>query len=158
MALKMVIFSPSFCSQTSLIEKNKGESTQWMWIFDYWLFPYHQTACETFCVGDDSSISEATSSLSKTDFTWSPGKFRLTPADKEPKITEGTHMTNNKHMIVLLSLYKKWSSSVFPILSDISVMNGSFFLQIIALSKVHNKTVLPCKLIERTQLQSQNSR
>lgn len=82
--------------------------------FRQWAEETFKTACETFCVGDDSSISEATSSLSKTDFTWSPGKFRLTPADKEPKITE-------------------------------------------ALSKVHNKTVLPCKLIERTQLQSQNS-
>ncbi|XP_062619237.1 nitric oxide synthase 1-like isoform X1 [Saccostrea cucullata] len=82
--------------------------------FRQWAEEAFKSACETFCVGDDSSISEATSSLSKTDFTWSPGKFRLTPADKEPSLIE-------------------------------------------ALSKVHNKTVIPCKLIERTQLQSPDS-
>jgi hypothetical protein len=59
-----------------------------------------QAACETFCVGDDTSISEATSSLSKTDFTWSPGKFRLTPADKETNLTEGVVKT-----LTLKSLY-----------------------------------------------------
>lgn len=113
-----------------------------MWIFDIWLFLYHQTACETFCVGDDSSISEATSSLSKTDFTWSPGKFRLTPADKEPKITEGTHMTNNKHMIVLLSLLKYLSSSIWPILLDISEMFGSFVLNSFVQSTQQNCAAL----------------
>ena len=49
-----------------------------------------QTACETFCVGDDNSIKEATGALSKNDFSWTPGKFRLTPANvgKEPALTE----------------------------------------------------------------------
>lgn len=53
--------------------------------FRQWAEETFKTACETFCVGDDSSISEATSSLSKTDFTWSPGKFRLTPQTKSRK-------------------------------------------------------------------------
>ena len=50
-----------------------------------------QAACETFCVGDANSIQEAAGALSSTDFSWSPGKFRLTPVDGERplEISEG---------------------------------------------------------------------
>jgi len=58
---------------------------------DYGWFSFHQAACETFCVGDANTIQDATGAFSSTDFSWSQGKFRLTPEDnnKEMNITEG---------------------------------------------------------------------
>ncbi|KAK3084578.1 hypothetical protein FSP39_015724 [Pinctada imbricata] len=84
--------------------------------FREWAQEVFKAACETFCVGDDNSIKEATGALSKTDFSWTPGKFRLTPANVGAE----------------------------PLLEQ-------------ALSKVHNKSVLPCRLLERIQLQSKES-
>lgn len=50
-----------------------------------------QVACETFCVGNDCSLKDATVVLTMTDYSWSPDKFRLMPVDgeREPDLCDG---------------------------------------------------------------------
>ena len=50
-----------------------------------------QAACETFCLGDDVNINEATGALSNSDHNWTPNRFRIMPVEsgKEPDICEG---------------------------------------------------------------------
>ncbi|VDI59533.1 nitric-oxide synthase, brain [Mytilus galloprovincialis] len=55
--------------------------------FRQWAKLVFKAACDTFCVGDENSIQEATGALSKTDFTWSPEKFRLTPSTNETPLS-----------------------------------------------------------------------
>ena len=45
-----------------------------------------QAACDTFCVGDERTLRDAAGDLSKTDHSWSPDKFRITPANGEKDI------------------------------------------------------------------------
>ncbi|XP_060064662.1 nitric oxide synthase 1-like [Ylistrum balloti] len=54
--------------------------------FKLWAQDTFKMACETFCVGDANAIQEATGALSSTDFSWSPGKFRLTPEDNDKEV------------------------------------------------------------------------
>ncbi|ESO82408.1 hypothetical protein LOTGIDRAFT_197993 [Lottia gigantea] len=84
--------------------------------FRNWAQEVFKAACETFCLGDDVNMSEATGALSSTDHTWVPEKFRLTPLDNEKEMEPCA-----------------------------------------ALSKLHNKTILPCKMLERKQLQAADS-
>ena len=67
-------------------------------------------------MGDERTLRDAAGDLSKTDYTWSPEKFRITPASG---------------------------------VKEINLIDG--------LSKVHGKSVVPCKFVERTQLQSSDS-
>ncbi|KAL8578716.1 hypothetical protein ACOMHN_045704 [Nucella lapillus] len=84
--------------------------------FRTWAEAVFTAACETFCLGDDVNISEATGALSNTDHIWTPNRFRITPLDGA---------------------------------KDADVCR--------ALGQLHGKTVLPCKLTERLQLQSNDS-
>nr|CBV37021.3 nitric oxide synthase [Stramonita haemastoma] len=84
--------------------------------FRTWAEAVFTAACETFCLGDDVNISEATGALSNTDHSWTPNRFRITPLDNA---------------------------------KDADVCQ--------ALGQLHGKTVLPCKLAERLQLQSNDS-
>ncbi|XP_041378542.1 nitric oxide synthase-like protein [Gigantopelta aegis] len=84
--------------------------------FRNWAQEVFKAACETFCLGDDVNMSEATDALSNTDLNWSAAKFRITPLEKEKEV-------------------------------DICE----------ALSKLHSKSIRPCKLVERIQLQSTES-
>nr|KAG5713275.1 hypothetical protein BaRGS_007802 [Batillaria attramentaria] len=84
--------------------------------FRNWAEEVFKAACETFCLGDDINITEATGALSNTDHSWTPNRFRITPVE------------NGK---------------------DADVCK--------ALAKLHGKTVLPCRLTERIQLQSPDS-
>lgn len=84
--------------------------------FRNWAEEVFKAACETFCLGDDINISEATGALSGTDHSWTPNRFRITPVE------------NGK---------------------DADVCK--------ALSKLHGKNVLPCRLAERIQLQALES-
>ncbi|XP_076435250.1 nitric oxide synthase-like [Babylonia areolata] len=85
--------------------------------FRTWAEAVFTAACETFCLGDDVNISEATGALSNTDHSWTPNRFRLTPL---PEGTKGADVCR-------------------------------------ALGRLHGKTVLPCRLTERLQLQSADS-
>ncbi|KAK3576127.1 hypothetical protein CHS0354_043096 [Potamilus streckersoni] len=65
--------------------------------FKIWAHNVFKAACETFCVGDENTVRNAVGSFSQTDFTWSPGKFRLTPSEeKSPDICEGLAKLHGK--------------------------------------------------------------
>ncbi|XP_064613409.1 nitric oxide synthase 1-like [Liolophura sinensis] len=69
--------------------------------FNTWAQEAFKAACETFCVGDDINMKEVTGALSKSDFSWSPGKFRLTPVDseREPSLCVGLSKLHNKMIL-----------------------------------------------------------
>ncbi|KAL5016525.1 hypothetical protein ScPMuIL_006114 [Solemya velum] len=69
--------------------------------FRQWAKKVFEVACETFCVGNDFSLKDATSALAMTDYSWSPDKFRLTPVDneKEPDLCEALSQLNGKHVL-----------------------------------------------------------
>nr|QCX35686.1 Nitric Oxide Synthase 1 [Nautilus pompilius] len=54
--------------------------------FKNWAQGVFKAACDTFCLQDDVNIQAATGALLSTDFSWSLGKFRLTPVDGTSKM------------------------------------------------------------------------
>ena len=60
-----------------------------------------QAACETFCLGDDINISEATGALSNTDHTWTPTRFRITPVDggKDADVCQSLSKLHGKRVL-----------------------------------------------------------
>uniref|UniRef100_C4TP54 Nitric oxide synthase 1 n=1 Tax=Ambigolimax valentianus TaxID=1338344 RepID=C4TP54_9EUPU len=83
--------------------------------FRLWAEGVFTAACETFCLGDDVNIYEATGALN-SDHSWTPNKFRLTLVDNA---------------------------------KDLNICD--------ALTSFHGKTVVPCILSERIQLQEESS-
>ncbi|GFO10499.1 nitric oxide synthase [Plakobranchus ocellatus] len=59
--------------------------------FRKWAEEVFKAACDTFCLGDDVNMSEATGALNSNDLTWKPNKFRIAKVEngKEPDICEG---------------------------------------------------------------------
>ncbi|XP_074641396.1 nitric oxide synthase, salivary gland-like [Tubulanus polymorphus] len=66
-----------------------------------WAKGIFQAACDTFCVGDDISIGDATGALSNSEKSWSPGKFKLTILENvnKPDICKALSKSHNKTTI-----------------------------------------------------------
>nr|KAI8753849.1 nitric oxide synthase [Biomphalaria glabrata] len=69
--------------------------------FRTWAEGVFKAACETFCLGDDVNISEATGALNNSDHSWSPNRFRILPVDngKEPDICEALSKVHSKKIL-----------------------------------------------------------
>nr|BAF73722.1 nitric oxide synthase [Ambigolimax valentianus] len=70
--------------------------------FRQWAEGVFTAACETFCLGDDVNINEATGALNNADHSWTPNRFRITsvdPKSKEPNICEALSSLHGKRVL-----------------------------------------------------------
>ncbi|CAG5122629.1 unnamed protein product, partial [Candidula unifasciata] len=69
--------------------------------FRQWAQGVFTAACETFCLGDDVNINEATGALSNSDHSWTPNRFRITPIEngKEPDTCEALSKLHGKRVL-----------------------------------------------------------
>ncbi|XP_059143081.1 nitric oxide synthase-like isoform X2 [Physella acuta] len=72
--------------------------------FRTWAEGVFKAACDTFCLGDDVNISEATGALNNSDHSWLPNRFRITPVDsgKEPDMCEALSKVHSKRVLPCL--------------------------------------------------------
>ncbi|KAH9512565.1 hypothetical protein Btru_038802, partial [Bulinus truncatus] len=69
--------------------------------FRIWAEGVFKAACDTFCLGDDVNINEATGALNNSDHSWSANRFRITAVDsgKEPDISEALSKLHCKKVL-----------------------------------------------------------
>ncbi|XP_078600036.1 nitric oxide synthase 1-like isoform X2 [Branchiostoma floridae x Branchiostoma japonicum] len=69
--------------------------------FRKWAKGVFKAACDTFCVGDELNMSEASATLLNSDTTWAADKFRLIPAEgvKEWDIWEGLSKVHSRNVV-----------------------------------------------------------
>ncbi|CAL1539173.1 unnamed protein product [Lymnaea stagnalis] len=69
--------------------------------FRTWAEGVFTAACETFCLGDDVNINEATGALNNSDHSWSHNKVRIMPVDngKDPDACEVLSKIHGKRIL-----------------------------------------------------------